>query len=202
MELTSEPKVKQMGLYQHLKETFEAQYKTRSPEYKARLMEWNKVPHITRVEKPTNLARARELGYKAKTGFVIARVRVRKGRRKRKQPQNGRKPSKSGHFFSRAKSLQWIAEEKATKSFPNLEVLNSYWIGETGDTKYFEIIMVDANTPTIKSDKTVAWIASSRGRAERGLTSAGKKGRGLKVGKGKGSEKTRPSIGAWRKRGK
>jgi len=190
-----------MGLYQHLKETFEAQYKTRSPEYKARLIEWSNESPIVRVEKPTNLFRARQLGYKAKTGFVVVRVRVRKGRRKREQPQNARKPSKSGSYFSRSKSLQWIAEERATKKFPNLEVLNSYWVGETGDMKYFEVILVDPNAPTIKSDKTISWIVAHRGRAERGLTSAGKKGRGLKT-KGKGSERTRPSLRAHRKRGK
>lgn len=193
-----------MGLYQHLKETFEAQYKERSPEYKARLIEWNKTAPVIRVEKPTNLARAREIGYKAKTGFVAVRVRVRKGRRKREQPQNGRKPSKSGHFFSRSKSLQWIAEERAAKSFKNLEVLNSYWLGATGDTKYFEVIMIDANTPTIKSDKTISWILNHRGRVERGLTSVGKKNRGLKTakGKGKGSERSRPSLNASRNKGK
>lgn len=191
-----------MGMYQHLKETFEKEFKERSPEYKLRLVKWNQDATVTRAEKPTNIYRARQLGYKAKTGFVIVRVRVKKGRRKREKPQNGREPSKSGRFFSRAKSLQWIAEERAAKAFKNLEVLNSYWVGETGQNKYYEIIMVDPFAPTIANDKTIAWIMNQKGRVERGLTSSGKKSRGLttKRGKGTGSERSRPSIGANKRR--
>jgi len=44
-----------------------------------RLIEWRRQPAIFRVEKPTRLDRARKLGYKAKQGFVIACVRVRRG---------------------------------------------------------------------------------------------------------------------------
>ena len=34
---------------------------------------------VVRLDKPTNLARPRRLGYKAKEGFVVVRVQVRKG---------------------------------------------------------------------------------------------------------------------------
>jgi len=44
-----------------------------------RVMRWRKQPAMVRVEKPTRLGRARKLGYKAKQGFVVARVRVRRG---------------------------------------------------------------------------------------------------------------------------
>ncbi|MEC8626004.1 MAG: 50S ribosomal protein L15e, partial [Candidatus Thermoplasmatota archaeon] len=43
---------------------------------------------------------------------------------------------------------------------------------------------------------------SHRGRAARGLTSAGKRGRGLSRSKGKGAEKLRPSLKANLNRGK
>jgi large subunit ribosomal protein L15e len=81
-----------------------------------------------------------------------------------------------------AKNLRLIAEERAARKFPNLEVLNSYWVGEDGRHKWFEIIMVDPNHPGIKSDKDVNWICSDvqRGRVFRGLTSAGKEVRGLR----------------------
>ena len=40
-----------------------------------------------------------------------------------------RKPSKSGITkITMAKSTQRIAEERASKRYPNLEVLNSYWV--------------------------------------------------------------------------
>ena len=103
-----------------------------------------------------------------------------------------------------AKSIQRIAEERTSKRYPNLEVLNSYWVGEDGKNKFFEVIMVDPHHPAIKADKQLGWIAegnSHRGRAFRGKTSAGKRGRGL-YNKGKGAEKLRPSLNANKNRGK
>jgi len=166
-----------MGFYKLMKQTFEGERRERSPIYKRRLVEWRKADTVERIDKPTNIARARELGYKAKQGFVVARARVRRGRRKRPKPDLGRKPSKAGRFFSPGKSLQRIAEEKAASRFPNLEVLNSYWAGEDGSYKYFEVLLVDSKHPVIRNDKSISWIAGQRRRAYRGLTSSGRKGR-------------------------
>lgn len=190
-----------MSSYDRIQETFQQEYKVRSPEYRARLTQWRKQPVVARVERPTNLARARSLGYKAKQGVVIARVRVGRGRRMRPKPDLGRKPSKAGRFFSPAKSLQRQAEERAARKFINCEVVNSYWVGEDGERKFFEVILVDRAHPAIFSDSTYAGIAAQRGRAFRGLTSAGRKGRGLTT-KGTGAEKVRPSLRAHEKRGK
>ena len=60
--------------------------------------------------------------------------------------------------FKPGKSIRLIAEERTAKNFPNLEVLNSYWVGEDGKHKWFEVILVDPNAPTIKTDKDVSWI--------------------------------------------
>jgi len=99
--------------------------------------------------------------------------------------------------------IQRIAEARADRKYPNLEVLNSYWVGEDGKNKWFEVILVDPHHPVIKSDKNLNWICDSsvRGRTTRGKTSAGRKGRGLST-RGKGTEKTRPSIRAHQSRGK
>ena len=166
-----------MGFYKLVKRTFERERRERSPLYKRRLVEWRKRGTVERVNKPTNIARARELGYKAKQGVVVARAKVRRGRRKRSKPDLGRKPSKSGRFFSPAKSLQRIAEEKVASRFPNLEVLNSYWVGEDGSYKYFEVLLFDPNHPAVRSDSSISLICGQRGRVYRGLTSAGKKSR-------------------------
>ena len=93
------------------------------------------------------------------------------------------------------KSLQRIAEERASVKYPNMEVLNSYWVGQDGKQKWFEVILVDGNHPSIKADRNLAWLNNPvhRGRAERGKPSAGRKGRGM-MNRGKGTEKTRPSI--------
>ena len=81
--------------------------------------------------------------------------------------------------------------------------MNSYWVGEDGKNKFFEVICVDPAHPVIKADKHLNPMtnSSNRGRAHRGKTSAGKRGRGL-YNKGKGAEKLRPSLKANLNRGK
>ena len=160
-----------------------------------RLIKWRRQSAIVRIEKPTRIDRARRLGYKAKQGFVIARVRVRRGGLRKKRPKAGRRPKRMGvKKYKPAKSMKLIGEERTGKKFPNLEVLNSYWVAEDGRSKWFEIIMVDPHHPAIKADKEVNWIAQKQHhkRVFRGLTSAGKKIRGLRR-KGRGAEKVRPS---------
>ncbi|UCE96016.1 MAG: 50S ribosomal protein L15e [Candidatus Bathyarchaeota archaeon] len=158
-----------------------------------RLIEWRKQPSIVRVEKPTRLDRARKLGYKAKQGFIVSRVRIRRGGLRKPRPKAGRRPKRMGVTkYKLAKSLKLIAEERAARRYPNLEVLNSYWVGEDGRYKWYEIIMVDNAHPVIKADKDVNWLCEKthKGRVFRGLTSSGKKVRGLRH-KGKGAEKLR-----------
>ena len=160
-----------------------------------RMIEWRRQQTVTRVERPLRLDRARKLGYKAKQGFVIARARVRRGNLRKVRPKSGRRPKRMGvKKFKPAKSLRLIAEERAGRKFPNMEVLNSYWVGEDGRSKWFEVILVDTNSPCIKTDKDVGWITEKqhKRRAFRSLTSAGKKVRSLR-NKGRGAEKVRPS---------
>jgi len=96
--------------------------------------------------------------------------------------------------FKPAKNLKLIAEERTGRKFPNLEVLNSYWVGEDGRSKWFEVILVDPHSPCIKTDKDINWITEKqhKRRAFRSLTSSGKKIRSLRH-KGRGAEKVRPS---------
>jgi len=173
-----------MGMYGYIQETFQNEYHARSDVYRARLSKWRKEGSLVRAERPTNLARARTLGYKAKQGYCIVRVCVGRGARKRPHPWGGRKPGKNYAFVHPGKSLQHIAEERAARRYRNLEVLNSYFVGSDGQYKYFEIILVDAN---------VFPGTLGQGRAFRGLTSSGRRGRGL-YSKGNGAEKVRHPI--------
>src|SRR5205809_2746661 len=169
-----------------------------------RLYQWRRESVATRVERPTRLDRARALGYKAKQGYVIVRTRVRRGSLRKKRFKMGAKPSGMGvEKITMSKSIQRIAEERVAKHYPNLQVLNSYWVGEDGMHKYFEVILVDPKHPAIRNDPKINWICNpaNRGRVFRGLTSAGKKGRGL-LYKGKGADKIRPSIGSHDRTGK
>jgi large subunit ribosomal protein L15e len=160
-----------------------------------RLIEWRRQPTTSRIDRPTRLDRARKLGYKAKQGFVMVRIRVRRGGRRKVRPKAGRRPKRMGvKKFKPGKSIRLIAEERAARKFPNLETLNSYWVGEDGRSKWFEVIMVDPNHPSIKSDTDINWICDKQHtrRVFRSLTSAGKKVRALRT-RGRGAEKARPS---------
>ncbi len=191
-----------MGMYSYIRSTLQKEYAGDVGEYnylarmKEKLIQWRREPAIVRVEYPTNLTRARELGYKAKQGFVIVRVRVRKGSGSHIRPNKGRRPKRMGvNKLTRRISIQRIAEMRANRKFNNLEVLNSYYVGEDGKYYYYEVIMIDPHHPAIKNDPDINWIVHDRGRAFRGKTSAGRKGRGLR-NKGKGAEKARPSLKA------
>jgi large subunit ribosomal protein L15e len=168
-----------MGAYKYIKESFQQEYKERSPELRKRIITWNNEPTLTRVDKPTNIARARELGYKDKQGVVVIRARIRKGLSKRVKVDGGRKPSKSGRYFSRKKSAQAMAEERVTRAHSNCEVLNSYYVGEDGKAKYFEVILLDRSLGPIVNDPVYADAIRSRGKAYRGLTASGRRHRGM-----------------------
>ena len=163
-----------------------------------RKQDWRKQGAIERVERPTRLDKARDLGYKAKQGVVVARVSVRKGTARKSRHKAGRRSKRQGvNRIGRKKNLQRIAEERATRKFRNLRVLNSYWVGEDGSQKWFEVVLLDPNHPAIQNDSDLNWICDNahENRALRGLTSAGDRGRGLRH-RGKGAEHVRPSIGA------
>jgi len=171
---------------------------------RARLIQWRKQPATVRIDRPTRIDRARQLGYRAKQGFIIVRQRVTRGSRRKPRPRMGRKPRKMGTTkITPGKSRQWIAEERAARKYPNLRVINSYWVAEDGRYQWYEVILVDPAHPAVKADPRINWICDSvhKGRVFRGLTSAGKKSRGLRR-KGRGAEKIRPSIAAHGRRGK
>ncbi len=169
-----------------------------------RLRGWRREMTVQRIDRPTRLDRARALGYKAKEGLLMARVKIRRGGLRKSRYERNRKTSKMGvNAITAAKSVQRIAEERASRRFRNMEVLNSYWVGEDGKHKWYEVILVDPDNPSIQSDKDLNWLmdGAHRGRAVRGKTSAGRKGRGLRT-KGFGTEKTRPGIRAHDGKGK
>ncbi len=187
------------GLYQHLREAWK---KPDKKVLRERMVEWRKSNVIVKVDKPLRLDRARALGYKNKKGFVIVRVRLKRGGHKRPRPNKGRR-SKRLHTRKNLKmSYKVIAEQRASRKFTNLEVLNSYQIGKDGIHYFYEVIMVDPKRPEIQNDKQLSWICKSqnKNRALRGLTSAGKKSRGLKSKNP--MNKSRPSVRAGKRRGK
>ncbi|MEK6898410.1 MAG: 50S ribosomal protein L15e [Nanoarchaeota archaeon] len=168
-----------------------------------RMVEWRKSERFVKVEKPLRLDKARALGYKDKKGFVIVRARVLRGGHKRSRPIRGRKGKRMHTRKNLKMNYRWIAEQRVANKYRNLEVLNSYLIGKDGMHYFYEVILVDPERPEIKNDRTINWIArnTNRNRVFRGLTSAGKKSRGLRARKGR-AHKTRPSARATGHKGK
>merc|ERR1711977_722875 len=150
-----------------------------------------------RVQHPTRPDKARRLGYKAKQGFVVYRVRVRRGSRKREAPKGityGKPVNQGVTQLKFQRSLRSVAEERVGRRAGNLRVLNSYWVNQDATYKYFEVILVDPSHNSIRNDPRINWICNSvhKHREARGLTRAGKSARGLR-GKGHLFVKARPS---------
>ncbi|RZC73126.1 hypothetical protein C5167_048606, partial [Papaver somniferum] len=150
---------------------------------RVRCSEYRQHPSI----RPIRPDKARRLGYKAKQGYVIYRVRVRRGGCKRPVPKGivYGKPKNQGITqlkFQRNKSLIVSAKQDSTY-------------------KYFKIILMDAAHNAIGNDPRINWICNPvhKHRELRGLTSAGKKYRGLR-GSGHLNTKARPSRRATWKR--
>ncbi len=167
------------GMYYYIKQAWK---KPDKKVLRERMTEWRKSEAQVKVEKPLRLDKARALGYKDKKGFVIIRIRLKRGGHKRARPNKGRR-SKRMHTRKNLKmSYKWIAEQRVQNKYRNLEVLNSYLIGKDGINYFFEVICVDPQRAEIKNDKTINWITngSNRNRVLRGLTSSAKKSRGLR----------------------
>lgn len=188
-----------MGLYKHLRELWKSPKKNLGSLWKEHLIEWRKDPVTLRIDRPTRLDRARSIGYRAKQGFVIVRQRIMRGGKKRPHDRRGRRSKHSRLSLVMDKNYQQISEERAAKKYKNCEVLGSYYLAKDGKYIWHEIILVDRTHPEILSDKRINWISLERGRAFKGLTSSGRRARGL-LNKGKGAEKLRPSKSANRKR--
>ena len=188
-----------MGIAKYLREAWK---KPDKKVMRERMIEWRKGNAVVRVEKPLRLDRARALGYKAKKGIVVVRVRLKRGGHKRKRPNKGRRTKRLHIRKNLTMNYKEIAEQRASRKYKNMEALNSYLIGKDGIYGFYEVILVSRDAPEIKSDKQLSFITkpANRGRAFRGLTSAGKKARGLRNSPDR-SPKVRPSLRANRRRG-
>ncbi|MBU2576576.1 MAG: 50S ribosomal protein L15e [Nanoarchaeota archaeon] len=187
-----------MGLAKYLRMAW------RKPDVKLlreRMTAWRKSEAIVKVEKPLRLDRARSLGYKAKKGVVVVRIRIKRGGHKKSRPNKARR-TKRLHIRKNLKmNYKEIAETRVARKYNNMEVLNSYQIGKDGMNYFYEVILVDRVEPGILKDKQLgAFVKAPKARSLRGMTSAGRKARGLRNSSVK-APKVRPSLAANRGRG-
>ena len=188
-----------MALYKYLQKIWEENPKALEDLYKARLIDWRRGNSVVRVEHPTRLDRAHALGYKAKQGYIVVRVKLLRGGRQRPRISSGRKSKNTRRKLVLEMNYQWVAERRANKRYPNCEVVNSYFLAKDGKHYFYEIILIDRDLG--KKYPEIAGLAEQRGRVYRGLTSSARRSRGLR-GKGKGYEKNRPSVRAYKRRNK
>ncbi|XP_016956146.1 60S ribosomal protein L15-like [Drosophila biarmipes] len=179
-----------MGAYRYMEELYRKK-QSDVMRYLLRIRAWqyHLVAKLHRAPRPTRPDKARRLGYRAKQGFVIYRVRVRRGGRKRPVPKGctyGKPKSHGVNQLKPYRGLQSIAEERVGRRLGGLRVLNSYWIAKDAAFKYFEVILIDAHHGAIRRDPKINW--TSKHRELRGLTSGGKSSRG--IGKGYRCSKT------------
>jgi len=153
---------------------------------RVRAWEYRQGKKVQRVSNPTRTDKAHKLGYKAKQGYSVYRVAVRRGGRKRPNHKGivHGKPKNAGiNKLKFSRNLKSVAEERAGRICANMRVLNSYWVNQDATYKYYEVILVDPAHVTIRNDPRINWICNPvhKHRERRGLTSAGRKGRGLSV---------------------
>lgn len=155
--------------------------------HRVRAWEYRQLNVIHRASRPSRPEAARKLGYKAKQGFVIYRIRVRRGGRKRpvrKGATYGKPTNEGVNQLKYQRQLRATAEERVGRRCPNLRVLNSYWVNQDSTYKYFEVILVDPSHKVVRRDPRINWIVNPvhKHREARALTATGKKSRGINKG--------------------
>jgi len=190
------------GFYSYIKQAWKKPTDEKRAQIRSQIVAWRAGPRIMKLEKPTRLDRARNLGYKAKKGFIVFRITLERGGRSKTRLNIKRRSKRFSIKKILRMNYQWVAEQRVQKKYPNLEVLNSYKLAKDGKYFYFEVICVDPQMPEIKSDPNINWICEPRNknRALRGLTSAAKKSRGLRTKSH--NLKVRPSLRANKRHGR
>jgi len=117
---------------------------------------WRNQNAVTRVEKPSRIARARRLGYKAKQGIIVIRMRVGTGGMRKQRPRGGRRPKHLGVTKIKADvSMKQVSERRVLERYPNMKLLGSYFLYKDGMHYWFEVILADPSHPRIAKDKEI-----------------------------------------------
>jgi len=131
-------------------------WKENSPEIRDRAVGWRKQAAVTRIDKPSRLQRARRLGYKAKQGIIVVRMRVGTGGMRKQRPTGGRRPKHLGVTRIKADdNMKTVANRRVVQRYPNMKFLGSYFIYKDGKHYWFEVILADPTHPRIIQDKEI-----------------------------------------------
>ncbi len=129
-------------------------WRENAPALRERAISWRKENAVTRIEKPSRIQRARRLGYKAKQGIIVVRMRVGTGGMRRKRPRSGRRPKHLGVTRIKADvSMKQVADRRVLERYPNMKLLGSYFLYKDGMHYWFEVILADPSHPRVSKDK-------------------------------------------------
>ena len=129
-------------------------WKENSAVLRERAILWRKEDAATRIERPSRLLRARRLGYKAKQGIIVIRMRVGTGGMRRQRPRGGRRPKHLGVTRIKADdSMKTVAQRRVLEKYPNMKLLGSYFLYKDGKHYWYEVILADPSHPRIVKDK-------------------------------------------------
>lgn len=128
-------------------------WRKNSPDLRQRVVSWRKQNAITRISRPSRIERARRLGYKAKQGIVVVRMRVGTGGMRKKRPRGGRRPKHLGVTKIKAAiNMRTVAENRVLERYPNMRLMGSYFVYKDGVHYWFEVILADVMHPRIYKD--------------------------------------------------
>lgn len=131
-------------------------WKENSPEIRERVIKWRKETAVMRIDKPSRIERARRLGYKAKQGIIVVRMRVGTGGMRKQRPTGGRRPKHLGVTRIKADdAMKTVANRRVLQRYPNMKFLGSYFIYKDGQHYWFEVILADPDHPRIAQDKEI-----------------------------------------------
>ena len=129
-------------------------WKDNSIELRNRAITWRRQNAMLRIDRPSRLLRARRLGYKAKEGIIVVRMRVGMGGMRKQRPRGGRRPKHLGVTRIKADiNMQKVAENRTLEKYTNMKLLGSYFLYKDGHYIWYEIILADPSHPRIAKDK-------------------------------------------------
>ena len=140
-------------MYREIGKAWQAIFREKSGDILQRAVQLRREPTILRVERPMRLDRARMLGYKAKQGVAVVRIRVARGGMRRRRPRSGRRPKHLGVLrIKSSASAQLVAERRVGEKYPNMKVVGSYPVWRDGRSAWYECILIDPDQPSVKKD--------------------------------------------------
>ena len=129
-------------------------WKDNSIELRNRAITWRRQNAMLRIDRPSRLLRARRLGYKAKEGIIVVRMRVGMGGMRKQRPRGGRRPKHLGVTRIKADiNMQKVAENRVLEKHANMKLLGSYFLYKDGKHIWYESILADPSHPRIAKDK-------------------------------------------------